>query len=81
MSGPAERPEHQGPGPGRSLHLLLPEQDRLRKAGEGPGKSHGHRVDQLSPSTCPSILSTSFSTNYPQDITAKRCTFVTNFEN
>merc|ERR1711990_888806 len=39
--GPAERPEHQGPRPGRGLHLLLPEQDQLREAREGAGARHG----------------------------------------
>ena len=44
--GPAQWPQHQGPRPGRGLHLLLSEQGRLREEGEGPGQGHGCRVEQ-----------------------------------
>ena len=44
--GPAQRPQHQGPRPGRGLHLLLSEQGRLREEGEGPGQGHGRGVEQ-----------------------------------
>ena len=39
--GSLERPERQGPCSSRGLHLLLPEQDRVREESSGPGQSHG----------------------------------------
>ena len=45
--GPPQRPQHQGPRPGRGLHLLLSEQSRLREEGPRPGQGYGCRVKDL----------------------------------
>uniref|UniRef100_A0A8D8P2A7 (northern house mosquito) hypothetical protein n=1 Tax=Culex pipiens TaxID=7175 RepID=A0A8D8P2A7_CULPI len=44
--GPAERAQHQGPGPGGGLHYLLSKPSRVREARPSTGQSHGcHGID------------------------------------
>ena len=47
FTGSVERPKHQGPGPGRGVHVLLSEQSRLREEGESAGQNHGWRVGKV----------------------------------
>ena len=49
--GPPQRPQREGPRPGRGLHRLLPEQGGLREEGAGPGQSHGRGVRRVAAQT------------------------------